>query len=910
MDPQRAPQQLPEVPSSTVIGDTPRERAGSVIGPYKLLQQLGEGGFGIVYMAEQEKPVRRVVAVKIIKPGMDTAQVIARFESERQALALMDHPNIARVLDAGATDSGRPYFVMELVKGVPITEFCDKNHLPPEGRLKLFIDVCHAIQHAHHKGVIHRDIKPSNVLVTLHDGVPVVKVIDFGVAKATVQKLTERTLFTAYGQMLGTPAYMSPEQAEMSGLDIDTRSDVYSLGVLLYELLTGTTPIEAASLRAAGYAEMQRLIREQDAPRPSTRFSKLGDTATVVAGNRGLDSKRLVQLLSGDLDWVVMKALEKDRNRRYETPGSFAQDVDRYLRHEAIVARPPSTAYKVRKFAQRNRGTVVTVTVVAVALLAGIVVSTWQALRARRAEAAALAAAEDAQVREAETKAVLGFVEDKVFAAARPAGQEGGLGREVTLEKAIESAVPFVTQSFPSQPLIEARLRLTLGKSFYFLGEPQKAAEQEDAARAIYTRHLGPDDPLTLQAMHNLASSYAVLGRVNEALRLREETLALRREKLGPDNPDTLASMNNLALSYGDAGRHADALKLREETLARFKATEGPTHPDTLMAMNNLANAYFALNRNADALKLREETLVLYKAKLGPDHPDTLRSMGNLASSLSMAGRNDEALKLREETLALRRAKLGPDHPATLISMSALGDSYEALGRHTEALKIRQENLALRKAKLGPDHPDTLSSMNNVADSYAALGRDADALKLREETYPLRRAKLGADHPDTLLTMSELAESLVAANRSLEASPLIDECLRLAPGNNVDSSVLLNAYNARLRIYEKAKDAAGCRQTAETWEKLNRTDADSLYTAACFRSVTASAIRAADKSPASNRSADDEADRAMAWLTKAAAAGYRDAANLKKDHDLDSLRVREDFKQLVRRVHESEKAKS
>ncbi len=286
-------------------------------------------------MAEQERPVRRKVALKIIKPGMDTDQVIARFESERQALALMDHPNIAKVLDAGTTESGRPYFVMELVKGVPITEFCDKNHMAAAERLKLFLDVCHAIQHAHHKGVIHRDIKPSNVMVTLHDGVAVVKVIDFGVAKATVQKLTERTLFTAYGQMIGTPAYMSPEQAEMSGLDIDTRSDIYSLGVLLYELLTGTTPLDSKRLREAGYAEMQRLIRDEEAPRPSTRLSSLGDSATILAGNRGTDPKQLGRMLAGDLDWIVMKALEKDRNRRYSTPGDFSQDVQRYLQHEA-----------------------------------------------------------------------------------------------------------------------------------------------------------------------------------------------------------------------------------------------------------------------------------------------------------------------------------------------------------------------------------------------------------------------------------------------------------------------------------------------------------------------------------------------------------------------------------------------
>jgi WD40 repeat protein/serine/threonine protein kinase len=331
------------------------EGPGTRIGPYKLLQQIGEGGFGVVYMAEQQEPVRRMVALKIIKPGMDTREVIARFESERQALAIMDHPNIARVLDAGATDSGRPYFVMELVKGVPMNEFCDTNHMPAADRLRLFAAVCQAIQHAHHKGVIHRDIKPGNVLVTLHDGVPVPKVIDFGVAKATAQRLTERTLFTAYGQMVGTPAYMSPEQAEMSGLDIDTRSDIYSLGVLLYELLTGTTPLDLRRLRQAGYAEMQRLIREEEPPRPSTRLSSLGGEATVLAGNRGTDPKRLVRLLAGDLDWIVMKALEKDRNRRYGSPASFADDVERYLRGEAIEAHPPTPLYRLQKFVRRNR---------------------------------------------------------------------------------------------------------------------------------------------------------------------------------------------------------------------------------------------------------------------------------------------------------------------------------------------------------------------------------------------------------------------------------------------------------------------------------------------------------------------------------------------------------------------------
>ncbi len=632
----------------TAVGNPVQEGAEAVIGPYKLLQQIGEGGFGVVYMAEQEQPVRRIVALKIIKPGMDTAEVLARFESERQALALMDHPNIAKVLDAGATESGRPYFVMELVKGVPITDFCDKNHLAAEARLKLFIDVCHAIQHAHHKGLIHRDVKPSNVMVTLHDGVGVVKVIDFGVAKATVQKLTERTLFTAYGQMVGTPAYMSPEQAEMSGLDIDTRSDVYSLGVLLYELLTGTTPLEVERLRQAGYAEMQRMIREEEAPRPSLRMSSLGDSATVLAGNRGTEPKQLARLLAGDLDWIVMKALEKDRNRRYGTPGNFADDVERYLRREAIEARSPSSAYKLRKFAQRNRAAVTTATVVVAALLAGTAIATWQAVRARRAERVALeglreteqarsaeaeqrqraeaseqralaaAAAEQmsaaaertarkaADERRKEIEAVSDFMERKVFAAARPEGLDGGLGRDVTLRRAVEAAVPFVRDSFKDQPLIEARLRLTLGVSFQYLGEPKGAAEQFEAARALYTRHRGPHDANTLRAMHDLANSYADLGRADDALKLREETLALRQTHLGRDNPDTLTSMNALAISYDQLGRYADALQLQEETLARCKAVLGPDHPDTLLSMQNLAGTYQELGRNSEASKLLE----------------------------------------------------------------------------------------------------------------------------------------------------------------------------------------------------------------------------------------------------------------------------------------------------------------
>jgi eukaryotic-like serine/threonine-protein kinase len=857
------PEQSPHF-GPTAIGDKPPEQVGSVIGPYKLLQQIGEGGFGIVYMAEQETPVRLLVALKIIKPGMDTSQVIARFESERQALALMDHPSIARVLDAGATSSGHPYFVMELVKGVPITEFCDRNHLAPEARLKLFVDVCHAIQHAHHKGIIHRDIKPSNVMVTLHDRVPVVKVIDFGVAKATLQKLTEKTLFTAYGQMLGTPAYMSPEQAEMSGLDIDTRSDVYSLGVLLYELLTGTTPLEDRRLREAGYAEMQRLIREEAPPRPSTRLSSLGDSATVLAGNRGLDVRRLMQVLGGDLDWLVMKSLEKERDRRYDTPGSFAEDIERYLRHEAIIARPPSTAYRLRKFARRNRSAVVTAAAVVVALLVGTAAATWQALRATRAETAALAAAdsekqakEDALAREAETKAVLGFVEDRIFAAARPEGLDGGLGRTVSLRKAIESALAYVDQSFPDQPLIEARLRLTLGRSFYLLGDARTAVEQEEAARSLYTRFRGPDHPDTWQSMNNLASTYYFLGRRAEALKLSEETLARRRTALGPDHPDTLSSMNNLANCYDGLGRKAEALKLRQETLELRKAKQGRDHPDTLKGMRNLALSYESLGRHAEAVRLFEETLQLQKSKLGADHPDTLRTRTSLAAA------------------------------------------YYFVGRRAESLNLNEATLALQKAKLGPDHPDTLRTMNDLATIYETLGRQAEALKLYETTLSLQKARLGPDNPDTLLTMCGVASCLVAVHRGTEAVSVIDECVRLAAGKVVDPQILPVMIDLRLRYFEKTADAANCSQTAVMWDKLHRTDSASLYRSACLHAVTAKVLGAAGKSTPGTDQSAVEADSAMAWLKQAVAAGYKDAAQFNKDSDLNALRDREDFKQLA-----------
>jgi WD40 repeat protein/tRNA A-37 threonylcarbamoyl transferase component Bud32 len=451
-------------PSGTVALTPLTEGPGTVIGRYKLLQQIGEGGFGAVYMAEQKEPVKRRVALKIIKLGMDTRQVVARFEAERQALALMDHPNIAKVFDAGATESGRPYFVMELVRGVPITQYCDENNLPPLERLKLFTQVCHAIQHAHQKGIIHRDVKPSNILVTLHDGLPVPKVIDFGIAKATQQELTEKTVFTQFQQFIGTPAYMSPEQAELSGLDIDTRSDIYALGVLLYELLTGKTPFDAKELLAAGLDEMRRTIREREPVRPSTRVSTMADVErTSVAKHRQSEVPKLIHLLRGDLDWIVMKCLEKDRTHRYETANGLARDLERHLSHQPVMARPPSTAYRMQKFVRRNKVIVAAGSAVAGALVLGIVISTWQAIRARQAEGkAAKALKSEAAQRQKAEKAQEGEAAQRKVAEDKT---EESRQRLVQLNVASGARLLNESQTFASLPWLVEALRLEQGRA-------------------------------------------------------------------------------------------------------------------------------------------------------------------------------------------------------------------------------------------------------------------------------------------------------------------------------------------------------------------------------------------------------------------------------------------------------------
>ncbi len=705
-------------------------------GRYKLREKLGEGGMGVVFVADQTEPVKRRVALKIIRAGLDTHRLLARFEQERQALALMDHPNIAKVFDAGVDPAGRPYFAMELVKGLPLTRYCDDARLSPRQRLELFIPVCQAVQHAHQKGIIHRDLKPSNILVGLYDDRPVPKVIDFGVAKATGPRLTEQSLYTEVGSIIGTLEYMSPEQAQLNNLDIDTRSDIYALGVILYELLTGAVPFSRKELEKAGLAEMLRIIKETEPPRPSTKLSHSGSLPSIAA-QRQTEPRKLTALMRGDLDWIVMKALEKNRNRRYETASAFAADVQRYLHDEPVTACPPSTWYRLRKFARRHRGPMLAASLIVLALAGGCIGTTVGLIQAETTRQREAGLRRIAEGKEAETRAVLDFVERNILAAARPEGQDGGLGRDVTLRKAIEAALPLAEKRLPDQPLIEARLRMTLARSFGNLGEAKLAADQAERAHKIYSKHLGPDHPDTLASMINLANGYYALGRHADALKLREKTLALMRPKLGPDHPHTLGAMNNLATSYATVGRHGEALKLYEEALALGKTKLGPDHPSTLDIMNNLAGAYSGLGRLDEALKLAQETLALTKAKRGPNHPRTLSSMDTLALIYHNLGRHGEAVQLYEETLALMKVELGRDHPATLATMHNLAATYAALGRHGAELKLREETLALRKIKLGPDHPDTLTSMNMLASLLATC---AD-FKLRNPSRAVELAK-------------------------------------------------------------------------------------------------------------------------------------------------------------------------
>ncbi len=805
-------------PATTISGDGSHTTTNppTSAGRYELGGEIARGGMGIVYRAI-DTVLGREVAVKVLHDKyIQTPAAARRFADEARITSQLQHPAIPPVHDLGALPDGRPFLAMKLIQGDTLHALFDArpNSSHDRGRfIAVFEQVCQALAFSHSHNVIHRDLKPANVMVGAFGEV---QVMDWGLAKILAQQprasvpgaldtpaaATEIRSHresdgscTQAGSILGTPAFMPPEQAAGELDQIDARSDVFGLGAILCVLLTGKPPFDG-----------------QDAK---------GAHLNAVRG---------------------------------KTEGAFA-------RLDASGADPDVIALCKRCLAFEPADRPADAGVVA-------------------AEVAALRRAADDRVRQAErdkvAAATVKFVEDRVFAAARPKGQNGGLGKDVTLRDAIVASLPALQTDFADQPLVEARLRITLGTSFLYLGEAETAAAHFQLARKLYTVHGGPD------------------------------------------HPDTLRSIESLATSSGDLGRHTDALQLRLEVLTRRQAQLGPDHPDTVASMSELAKSYNALGRHAEALELREQTLSLRKVRPGPNHPDTLATMNDLAASYYFLGRHAEALELREQTLALREARLQPNHPDTLASMFDVAVSYLALSRNAEALARFEETLALREAALGPTHPDTLWTLWGVATSHAALGRHADALRRFEQTFEFRKDRLGADHPDTLWTVWGLAKSLVALGRGAEAVPLIDECVMRHAGQVAYPRLIPGVLDVRLRYLEMAEDAAGCRQTAVMWEAMNRTGAVSvsatvgshdenrpeggmnhpgagLYTAARMRAVAAVAFDLADQSA----EAIADADRAMAWLTKAVAAGYRDREHMLKDKVLDPLRTREDFQALL-----------
>jgi non-specific serine/threonine protein kinase/serine/threonine-protein kinase len=641
---------------------------------FRLLQKLGEGGMGEVFEAEQLEPVRRKVALKLIKRGMESKEVLARFDAERQALALMSHPNIAQVYDAGTTEDGRPYFVMEFIQGVPVTQYCDTNRLTTEERLELFTQICDGVQHAHHKGVIHRDIKPSNVLVKIQDSKPVPKIIDFGVAKAVAQRLTEQSVFTAIGEFIGTPEYMSPEQAEMTELDVDTRTDVYSLGVVLYELLVGAPPFDARELRQAGFSEMRRRIREDEPPRPSLRLSGLGEASTTAAEKRRSEPSTLARQLHGDLDWITMKALEKDRTRRYDSPGELAADISRHLRDEPVLAGPPSATYRVKKFVRRHTLGVAAGAFMVLALIVGVAGIALGLVRAREAERQAS--------QEAETATQISDFLIGLFEVSDPSEAKG---ETITAREILDEGAEKIRSELADQPLVQARLMMTMGNVYQSLALYKSAAPLLEEALEINERHLEPDDPRIASNLNNLALLYKEQGMYAEAEPLYQRALPIWEEALGPDHPDLASSLDNLANLYSDKGKYEEAVLLSERALAIREKSFGPDHPETAVSLNNLTILYRVLGRLADAEPLALRALEIREKALGPDHPELASSLANLAKLRAEQGKYAEAVPYYQRALAIMEKALGPGHPDLAVSLNDLANLYLAQAKYTEA---------------------------------------------------------------------------------------------------------------------------------------------------------------------------------------------------------------------------------
>jgi len=866
--------------SAATVDELSREHAGQMIGRYKLLQPIGEGGFGSVWMAEQREPVKRLVALKIIKLGMDTRQVVARFEQERQALAMMDHPNIARVLDAGATEVGRPYFVMDLVKGDPIATYCDKNNLSIEDRLNLFRQVCEAVQHAHTKGIIHRDIKPSNVLVSTQDGKPSAKVIDFGIAKATQNNLTDKTFYTEYQQLIGTPEYMSPEQAEGS-LDIDTRTDVYSLGVMLYQLLTGSTPFDGKELRSAAYGEIQRIIREVDPPKPSTRISESADTIASVAAKRQTEPKRLGAFVRGELDWIVMKAMEKDRSRRYETANGLAMDIQRFLSGEAVVAAPVSRAYQLRKFIRRNKGTVTAAVLIATAILVGAAASTAGFIHARRQRDVAIAAetrarSESERATTAEAKAVAEAqsattISDFLASMLGGVGPEVALGRDTALLRSIlEKTEDRVGKELADQPLVAGRMLRIVADVYNQLAAIDKA--DANARRALELIKSAPGDNRVeiARATHDLGTALESQGKYTEAKAKFEEAFDLyvaagagesgnavsalsaiggvlfrtrnfsgaetsfrkvldarRRLANNEDSANLASSLDRLAvlLSYGK-NEYAESETLQREALAMRRRLYGELHPEVALGLSNLAANLGSQGRFDDAIEFNKQSIDQHRKLFGERHPRTAQAMASYAKNLDRSGRPAEAIAMRRLVVEINIESVGAGHRETLDSRFNLGWAMDAAKDYAGAEE--QYRAMLEWARINYKSPDhrTAGVIMLVAATVNNQGRHADAEALYREALELFILTRPTGHSSIAEARNALADCLVTQNRPAEAEPLLLAVERDSRLENVpppDRAAAATRLASFYTDWDKAEPARGYDAKATEWKLKSET---------------------------------------------------------------------------------------
>jgi serine/threonine protein kinase len=682
------------------------------IGPYKLLRRLGEGGMGQVWLAEQTAPVQRQVALKLIRVGRYDDELLQRFRSERQSLAMMDHPAIAKVFDAGATPDGQPYFVMEHVPGASITKYCDDKRLTIRQRLELFFRVCEGVQHAHQKAIIHRDLKPANILVTEVDGKPMPRIIDFGLAKAVGPQISDETMMTRAGDWVGTPGYMSPEQAD-GNADIDTRTDVYSLGVVLYVLLTGDQPFDVSPWKKQPFYEVMRQLREIDPLKPSTKIRKQ-DAVTLakLAHKRQNEPRMLVRQVSGDLDCIVLKALEKDRNRRYATPLELAADVDRYLRNAPVSAHPTGIAYRTRKYVRRHR---VGVSVAAAALVLLIGFAVAQAIELRK-------------IRQQRDRAdrITHFMTG-IFKVPNPSEARGNT---VTAREILDRASQQIGNNLNKDPELQAQLMETMAQTYTGLGLYDRSQDLTEHALAIQSSIFGERNRETLASESYLAQTLRAQGHLPEAEKLLQNTLEAQRQVLGLNDPDSLASMDRLGYVYANEARHADAENLFRQTLNAERKVLGPDDPQTLSTLNELAEILTPQGRYAEAEQIYVELIAAQKRTLGPEHPATLLSMSHAAENLEEEGRFPEAEKLYSDVIAAQRRVLGPEHPQTLRAMTMLALTMVKEGRYSEADKLQSQVIEIKARVLGPTHASTLQSMEMEAFGLSREGHYADSEKM------------------------------------------------------------------------------------------------------------------------------------------------------------------------------------